>query len=64
MSSDIISMRKYLSEYNEFVLFAIASVIDENKIKLYFTEREIEMYSNQTYKGTYVPLTNFNKSKN
>jgi hypothetical protein len=23
MSSDIISMRKYLSEYNEFVLFAI-----------------------------------------
>ena len=50
MSSDIISMRKYLSEYNEFVLFAITSVIDENKIKLYFTEREIEMYSNQTYK--------------
>ena len=54
MSSDIITMRKDLSEYNEFVLFAITSVVDNNSIKKYFTEKEISLYSDKKLKNTKI----------
>lgn len=50
MSSDIISVRRYLSEYNEFILFAVTSVINKRKVSTYFTPREIENYTGQKYK--------------
>ena len=51
MSSDIMSLRKDISEYNEFILFAITKVVDDKKIGEYFTDKEIEMYAN----GKYTP---------
>lgn len=49
MSSDILSQRKDLSEYNEFILFAITDVLKNNKIKEYFTPQEIKMYAGKKY---------------
>lgn len=49
ISSDIITMRKYLSEYNEFILYLITTVVTPDKIKTYYTPREIEAYSGQKY---------------
>lgn len=54
MSLDIISMRKDLSEYNEFILFAIVSIVAEHKVKSYFTEREINNYQGQKFKATKI----------
>lgn len=50
MSSDIISLRTDLSEYNEFILFAITNTVKESKVKEYFTAREIKTYSGQKLK--------------
>ena len=49
MSSDILSQRKDISEYNEFVLYAITDIIQHDKIKEYFTPQEIKLYSNKKY---------------
>lgn len=49
ISSDIISGRKDMSEYNTFVLYCITSVIKNDEIKKYFTDNEIKMYSNEKY---------------
>lgn len=50
LSSDIISMRKDFSEYNEFILYAITDIIKPDKINLYFSDKEKNMYSTSTYK--------------
>ena len=50
MSKDIISLNKDLSEYNEFILFAITQVIYPKKLKEYYTEREISAYSKEQFK--------------
>lgn len=44
MSSDILTNRKDLSEYNEFILFAITDIVAKQKINQYFTQREIGTY--------------------
>ena len=49
MSSDIICQRKDISEYNEFILFAITDVILPNKIAQYFTSSEIKMYEGKHF---------------
>ena len=49
MSADILSQRKDLSEYNEFILFAITDVIKKEKIKEYFTTQEIKLFSGQKF---------------
>lgn len=49
MSSDIISGRKDISEYNTFILYCITSVIKENEIQKYYTDNEIKMFSNEKY---------------
>ena len=49
MSSDILSQRKDISEYNEFVLYAITDIIQHDKIKEYFAPQEIKLYSNKKY---------------
>ena len=49
MSSDIISQRKDLSEFNEFILFAITDIIKPDLINQYFTDVEIKMYTGQKY---------------
>lgn len=54
MSSDIISQRKDISEYNNFILYAITDVIRPDKIKEFFTEQEIKMYSVERYESVSV----------
>lgn len=49
VSSDIISRRKDLSEYNEFVLFAITDVIKEEWVSRFFTDKEIKLYKDKKY---------------
>lgn len=49
MSSDIISQRKDLSEYNEFILFCITDIISPKQIEDYFTEVEIKLYKDQKF---------------
>ena len=50
ISSDIISRRKDLSEYNEFILFAITDIIKPEWTSKFFVDKEIKMYSGQKYK--------------
>lgn len=50
ISSDIISQRKDISEYNEFILFAITDIIVHAKINEYYTPQEIKLYSDKKYK--------------
>lgn len=50
ISSDILSLRKDLSGFNEFILFAITSVVSPKDIKGYFTEKEIKLYQDQKLK--------------
>ena len=49
ISSNLLSGRKDLSEYNDFVLFAITDVVYHRLIKTYYTEQEIKLYSGQKY---------------
>lgn len=49
MSSDIISQRKDLSEFNEFILFAITDIVKPDLIKKYFTDVQIKLYTGQKY---------------
>lgn len=49
LSSDILSQRKDLSEFNEFILFAITDVLKPSKIKEYYTEKEIKLYTGKKY---------------
>lgn len=56
ISSDIFSMRKDLSEYNEFILYAIAELLKPNKVDNYYTEKEIKLYSNSKYKVNKIKL--------
>lgn len=51
ITSDILSLRKDISEFNEFILFAMTKVIDEKKLLEYFTDKEIGMYAF----GKYIP---------
>lgn len=50
ISSNILSKRKDLSEYNDFVLFAVTDVVYHKLVKIYYTEQEIKLYSGQKYK--------------
>ncbi len=54
ISSDIISGRKDLSEYNLFELFAITSVVKNEYINEYFTPAEIKLFKDQKYKEKQV----------
>lgn len=49
ISSDIISQRKDISQFNEFILFAITDILKPEWIKKYFTEQEIKLYSGKKY---------------
>lgn len=49
MSSDIISQRKDISEYNTFILFALTDVISPKRVPIYFTPKEIELFSGSKY---------------
>ena len=49
IGSDIISTRKDLSEYNDFILFAVTDIIKPKRISEYFTPQEIEMYYDRKY---------------
>ena len=49
MSSDIISQRKDLSEFNEFILYCITDVIYTHHLKEYFTDVEIKLYREQKF---------------
>ena len=51
ISSDIISRRKDLSEYNEFILFAITDIVKPEWIQKFFVEKEIKLYHGQKYKS-------------
>lgn len=54
LSSDIISLRKDLSEYSDFILYAITSVIKPNYMKDYFTTKEIGWYSTHKYSASQI----------
>lgn len=56
ISSDIFAMRKDLSEYNEFVLYAITELLKPNKVGNYYTEKEIKLYSGSKYKVNKIKL--------
>ncbi len=56
MSSDIITLRKEASEYSEFVLFCILSVIGNKSVKDFFTKEEIKVYSKTKYETKKVKL--------
>ena len=49
LSSDIISQRKDISEYNEFILYAITDVVNPKLVKEYFTQQEIKLYTGKKY---------------
>ena len=49
VSSDIISCRKDLSEFNEFVLYAITDVIKPEWVRKFFVDKEIKLYRGQKY---------------
>ena len=49
ISADIISQRKDLSEYNEFILFTITSVIKPEWVEQYYTPQELTLYSDKKY---------------
>ena len=67
MSSDIISGRKYLSEYNTFILYAITDVVASKQIEKSFTKKEIDDYSKQKFKpqkiGSTIKLPMFQVDK-
>ena len=50
ISSDIISRRRDLSEYNEFILFAITDIVKPDLVSKFFTEKEIKLFRGQKYK--------------
>ena len=50
ISSDIISRRKDLSEYNEFILFAITSIVKPEWVQKFFVDKEIKLYNGKKYK--------------
>ena len=49
ISSDIISQRKDISEYNVFILYAITDIILPKYIPQYFTKQEIKMFADSKY---------------
>ena len=51
ISSDIFTMRKDLSEFNEFILYCVAELLKPNKVKEYYTEKEIKLYGESRYKS-------------
>ena len=56
ISSDIFSLRKDLSEYNEFILFAITELIRPNKLEEFYTEKEIKFFQDSKYKVDKIKL--------
>ena len=44
--ADICTNRKDISEASDFIAFAILEAIDSKQLNLYFTEEEINTYSN------------------
>lgn len=50
ISSDIISRRRDLSEYNQFILFAITDIVKPDLVSKFFTEKEIKLFRGQKYK--------------
>ena len=52
MSSDIISQRKDLSEFNIFVLYAVTDIIKPEKITEFYSQQEIEMFEGKKYVST------------
>ena len=50
ISSDIITLRRDLCEFSEFILYALLFIIAENKVKNYFSAEEIKAYSKAKYK--------------
>jgi hypothetical protein len=44
MSSDIISLRRDLSDYSEFILFTLIDIFDEKLIDKYYSSAEIKKY--------------------
>lgn len=49
ITSDIISQRKDISEYNTFILYALTDVICPQNISKFFTPKEIEMFSDSKF---------------
>lgn len=49
ISNDIITLRKSAYDYDDFILFAVLSVIREKELKKFFTDKEIEKYSTKQY---------------
>ena len=49
MSSDILSQRKDLSEYNKFVLFAVTDIVKPDKVEEFYTSQEIKLYTGKKY---------------
>jgi hypothetical protein len=49
MSTDIMSQRKDLSEYNEFILYAVTNVVKPEEVNKFFTESEIKLYDGKKY---------------
>ena len=49
ISSDIITGRKGMGEFSDFVAFCILEKINNNEIKRYFTPDEIEYYNNSVF---------------
>lgn len=56
ISSDIFAMRKDLSEYNEFILYAITNLLKPNKLEEFYTDKEIKLYGNSKYKINKIKL--------
>jgi len=49
VSSDIITLRKELSFYNEYELFLVLSKLNKKMISVFYTDKEIKGYSSQHY---------------
>ena len=56
ISSDIFTMRKDLSEFNEFILYCVAELLKPNKVEEYYTEKEIKLYGESRYKSDKIKL--------
>ena len=50
ISSDIITMRRDLSEFEVFILYAVTSIVKPTFIDEYFTKRDVDIYKNKKYK--------------
>ena len=50
ITSDLVTFRKSIEEFSDYILFAVLSFVEPESVKEFFSDEEIKVYSNEKYK--------------